>query len=56
MPQDGKLLLHKYFMAPGPALALAALGNTSELRALQLQWIDRKPGFQVRDGGAEAHS
>lgn len=39
-----------------PSTGLAALGSTSELRALQLQWIDRKPGFQVRDGGAEAHS
>lgn len=43
-------------VAPGPALATAALGSTSGLRALQFQWVDREPEFQVRDRGAEAQS
>ena len=42
--------------APDPALATEALGSTSGLRALQLQWVDKEPGFQVRDSGAEAQS
>lgn len=40
-------------LAPDPALATAALGSTSGLGALQLQWMDRELGCQVRDSGAD---